>query len=79
MVVVVGGRVLILSLLTIHSNELERRQVLGTCGWELGPAGQLVLVEESRWDLHDLWAGGVGERLQGSEVNSRGSESGDSR
>ena len=55
MVVIVRGRVLVLCLLTIHPNELERRDTLvGPGGGELGTTGQLALVEQPGGNLHDL-------------------------
>ena len=59
MVIIVRGRVLVLCLLTIHPNELERRDTLvGPGGGELGTTGQLALVEQPGGNLHDLVRGG---------------------
>ena len=74
MVVVIRWRVIILGFLSIHSNELECRDMSGAGVRELGPTCQLVLVKEPRRDLHYLGEEGVWPGVRGHRGLTLGCE-----
>ncbi len=53
-VVVERWRVVVLHLLTVHTDELQRWDVLGTRAGKPSTAGQLVSIEQFGWQLQDL-------------------------